>query len=88
VKGGRVILPFEIPDELLDALADELEERLEERRRWANIEETAESIGLNVKQVRGLKERHPEIATRVGKRLVFDLWKVGEVLEQRRGHSA
>jgi hypothetical protein len=81
-------LALPIGEELLEALADALEPRLQERRRWRNIEETADYLGLSVKQVRGLKERHPEIATKVGKRLVFDLLKTGEVLEQRRGQAA
>jgi hypothetical protein len=83
-----VTLSLPISEELLEALADALEPRLQERRRWRTIEETAGYLGLSVKQVRGLKERHPEIATKVGKRLLFDLVKAGEVLEQRRGQSA
>jgi hypothetical protein len=81
-------LALPITSELLDALADELEQRLQERRRWAKIGQTAEHTELTVKQVRGLRARHPEIATWVGNGYVFDLRKVDEVLEQRQGQAA
>jgi hypothetical protein len=81
-------LALPITSELLNALADELEQRLQERRRWAKIGKTAEHTELTVKQVRGLRARHPEIATWVGNGYVFDLRKVDEVLEQRQGQAA
>jgi hypothetical protein len=33
--------------------------------------------------MRGLKRKHPEIATKVGKSDIYDLRKVDEVLERR-----
>jgi hypothetical protein len=79
-------MSFAIPisDEFLDDLAERLEERLRERRRWGPIALVVEYTGLTVGQVRGLKRKHPEIATRVGKSDVYDLRKVDEALERDR----
>jgi hypothetical protein len=77
-------MSFAIPisDELLEDLSERLEERLRERRRWALIEQVADYTGLTVGQVRGLKHKYPEIATKVGKSNVYDLRKVDAVLER------
>jgi hypothetical protein len=74
-----LVIPF--PDDLVDQLADRLEERLQERRRWANIEQTADHLGLTVRQVQGLRERG--LPAHNNRPLIFDLREVDEWMERR-----
>jgi excisionase family DNA binding protein len=71
-------IPF--PSELFDALVRRVEERLQERRRWAEIEGTADYLGVTVRRVRDLRERGMP-AKRIGRRLLFDLREVDAWLE-------
>jgi excisionase family DNA binding protein len=65
-------LALPISEELLNALAEQVAERVRERRRWAEIEATAEYLGVSVRRVRDLHERGMP-AKKIGRRLLFDL---------------
>jgi excisionase family DNA binding protein len=73
-------IPF--PPELFDALVQRVEERLQERRRWAEIEGTAEYLGVSVRRVRDLHERGMP-GKKIGRRLLFDLREVDAWLERQ-----
>jgi excisionase family DNA binding protein len=74
-----VALP--LPDDFLDALVERVQERLQAGRRWQHIEGVAEYLGCEVSRVRALRERGLP-ATRLGKRLLFDLDEVDAWIEQ------
>jgi excisionase family DNA binding protein len=74
------VIAVELPDELLDALAERVMERVQEQRRWAEIEGTAEYLGVSVRRVRDLHERGMP-AKKIGRRLLFDLRAVDAWLE-------
>jgi excisionase family DNA binding protein len=76
------MIAVELPDELVEALAERVMERVQEKRRWAQIEGTAEYLGVSVRRVRDLHERGMP-AKKIGRRLHFDLRAVDAWLEQQ-----
>jgi excisionase family DNA binding protein len=76
----NVALP--IPDDLVEVLAERVIERVQEKRRWAEIEGTAEYLGVSVRRVRDLHERGMP-GKKIGRRLLFDLRAVDAWLEQQ-----
>lgn len=76
------MIAIELPDELVDALADRVIERVQEQRRWAEIEGTAEYLGVSVRRVRDLHERGMP-GKKIGRRLLFDLRQVDAWLERQ-----
>jgi excisionase family DNA binding protein len=80
-----VSIALELPDDLVEAVAERVAGILDERmarQRWAEIEATAQSLGVSVRRVRELRERGMP-AKRVGRRLLFDLREVDAWLERQ-----
>ena len=76
-------IALELPDDLVEAVAERVAGILDERmarQRWAEIEATAQYLGVSVRRVRELRERGMP-AKRVGRRLLFDLREVDAWLE-------
>jgi excisionase family DNA binding protein len=80
-----VSIALELPDDLVEAVAERVAGILDERmarQRWAEIEATAQYLGVSVRRVRELRERGMP-AKRVGRRLLFDLREVDAWLERQ-----
>jgi excisionase family DNA binding protein len=81
-----VSIALELPDDLVEAVAERVAGILDERmarQRWAEIEATAQYLGVSVRRVRELRERGMP-AKRVGRRLLFDLREVDAWLERHK----
>jgi hypothetical protein len=74
---------IELPYEVVRKIALMAADIVEERPRWAPIEGVADYVGCSVRQVRGMREKGLP-ASRLGRRLVFDLREVDRFLEGRR----
>jgi excisionase family DNA binding protein len=78
-------IALELPDDLVEAFAERVAGILDERiarQRWAEIEATAQYLGVSVRRVRELRGRGMP-AKRVGRRLLFDLREVDAWLERQ-----
>jgi excisionase family DNA binding protein len=80
-----VSVALELPDNFLTAVAEQVLNIVDERagrERWAEIEATAEYLGVSVRRVRDLRERGMP-AKKIGRRLLFDLRAVDAWLERQ-----
>jgi excisionase family DNA binding protein len=80
-----VSVALELPDDFLTAVAERVLNIVDERarrQRWAEIEGTAEYLGISVRRVRDLHERGMP-AKKIGRRLLFDLRAVDAWLERQ-----
>ncbi len=81
--GGAYSFAIELPDDVVRRIAVLAADVIDERPRWSGIEGVAEYLGCSVRQVRGLRERGLP-ASRLGRRLIFDLREVDRFLESGR----